>query len=105
MSGILENYIPFVNGGGFGVTGEICPATLISGSSNEELRRTEFVFKTAKLDLGDWGVYNFPPVGEGWFDTIYLDEGRMIVVFVLPPTGNIINMSPTSPPSSLVTII
>lgn len=79
MSGILENYIPFVNGGGFGVTGEICPATLISGSSNEELRRTEFVFKTAKLDLGDWGVYNFPPVGEGWFDTIYLDEGRMIV--------------------------
>ena len=42
------------------------------------LMRTNFKFKNASLDLGRWGEYNFPPVGEGWFDTIYLDEGLRI---------------------------
>lgn len=66
---ILENFIPFVKGGGFGVTGEI--------SVDEEREfRTNFKFQSARLDLGKWGSYNFPPVGEGWFDTIYLDDGK-----------------------------
>lgn len=67
-NGVLTNYIPFVKGGGFGVTGEICIDDAMPC-------RTNFKFKNAELDLGKWGVYNFPPVGEGWFDTIYLDDG------------------------------
>lgn len=63
--GVLQNYIPFVRGGGFGVTGEICRASDVANC------RTEF-----QLDLGKWGVYNFPPVGKGWFDMIYLDDGE-----------------------------
>lgn len=75
---MLENWIPFVRGGGFGVTGSINPAAVIDnnddgGNTNSSLR-TEFKFQSAKLDLGKWGTYNFPPVGEGWFDTVYLDE-------------------------------
>ena len=73
---ILENYIPFVKGGGFGVTGKIS----VDEDASEEVKmltRTNFKFKNAKLDLGKWGEYNFPPVGEGWFDTIYLDDGKL----------------------------
>ena len=70
---VLENYIPFVKGGGFGVTGAIGVDV-----DREGLMRTKFKFKNANLDLGRWGEYNFPPVGEGWFDTIYLDEGLRI---------------------------
>ncbi|KAL7524610.1 hypothetical protein ACHAXR_002126 [Thalassiosira sp. AJA248-18] len=69
----LENYIPFVKGGGFGVTGDISV-----DEESEGLLRTNFKFKNANLDIGRWGEYNFPPVGEGWFDTIYLDEGLRI---------------------------
>jgi len=70
---MLENNIPFVNGGGFGVTGQIRV-----DEESEGLLRTNFKFMNAKLDLGRWGSYNFPPVGEGWFDTIYLDEDLRI---------------------------
>ena len=66
----LENWIPFVKGGGFVVTGSINP---VVDDTNNGLR-TEFKFKNAKLDIGKWGTYNFPPVGEGWFDTVYLDD-------------------------------
>mmetsp|Transcript_934 Transcript_934/g.1343 ORF Transcript_934/g.1343 Transcript_934/m.1343 type:complete len:240 (-) Transcript_934:76-795(-) len=69
---VLENWIPFVKGGGFGVTGSIQPAVNDSGSSDG--LRTEFKFSSATLDIGKWGTYNFPPLGEGWFDTVYLDE-------------------------------
>ena len=72
---ILENYIPFVRGGGFGVTGKI---SVDEDASKEVSTRTNFKFKNAKLDLGRWGEYNFPPVGEGWFDTIYLDDGKLL---------------------------
>ncbi|KAL9180882.1 hypothetical protein ACHAXT_011335 [Thalassiosira profunda] len=68
----LENYIPFMKGGGFGVTGEI------SIDEKSEGLRTNFQFRKATLDLGRWGEYSFPPVGTGWFDTIYLDEGLRI---------------------------
>ena len=41
-------------------------------------QRTAFEFDTATLDLAKWGSYNFPPVGEGWFDTIYLDDSLRV---------------------------
>ena len=83
-SGVLENYIPFVKGGGFGVTGEISVDEEEQPQSNDnndgqlKLVRTKFKFKNANLNLGKWGEYNFPPVGGGWFDTIYLDESLRI---------------------------
>ena len=68
----LVNYIPFVKGGGgFGVTGRIRVDEEMAGSM-----RTTFKFESANLNLGRWGEYSFPPVGEGWFDTIYLDDGE-----------------------------
>lgn len=70
---VLENDIPFVGGGGFGVTGRISV-----DEEREGLARTDFEFRTANLDLGKWGEYKFPPVGKGWFDTIYLDQGLRI---------------------------
>ncbi|KAL7481587.1 hypothetical protein ACHAWX_000157, partial [Stephanocyclus meneghinianus] len=80
-NGCLENYIPFVKGGGFGVSGSIRPALSDFKSDDYEEQqllllscRTQFQFTNAKLDLGKWGIYNFPPLGKGWFDTIYLDD-------------------------------
>ncbi|KAL7564829.1 hypothetical protein ACA910_021085 [Epithemia clementina (nom. ined.)] len=63
----LQNMIPFKRGGGFGVSGFIRP-----DESNP--LRTQFKFQTATLDLGKFGSYSVPPVGEGWFDTVYLDD-------------------------------
>jgi hypothetical protein len=40
--------------------------------------RTDFEFESATLDLGKWGSYALPPVGKGWFDTIYLDENLRV---------------------------
>ncbi len=62
---VLENFIPFQRGGGLGVRG----ALTIGGTL-----RTNFEFVTATLDLGSFGTYSLPPVGKGWFDTIYLDD-------------------------------
>ena len=73
----LENYIPFVKGGGFGVTGQISVDEERAGRS-----RTNFNFVNANLDLGKWGAYDFPPVGKGWFDTIYLDEGKTRLILL-----------------------
>ncbi|KAL3756098.1 hypothetical protein ACHAWU_009400 [Discostella pseudostelligera] len=82
---ILENYIPFVKigggNGGFGVTGRISvdDETMTEDEEGKSsLIRTKFKFEKANLNLGRWGTYNFPPVGEGWFDTIYLDEDLRI---------------------------
>lgn len=69
---VLENSIPFFGqGGSFGVKGEL-------SIPNPVGTRTDFVFSEATLDVGRWGVYRFPPVGKGWFDTIYLDDGLRI---------------------------
>ena len=68
----LGNAIAFVRGGGLYVEG-----TLSIPNANGQ--RTEFKFDTATLDLTKkWGSYNFPPVGEGWFDTVYLDDSLRI---------------------------
>jgi hypothetical protein len=69
----LGNMIPFQKGGGFGVQGDL-------SIPDEDGKRTDFVFTNAVLDLGKWGKYSFPPVGKGWFDTIYLDEDLRVDV-------------------------
>ena len=77
-----------MKGGGFGVKGTISvddndgvssnsaenDDSNSSGDNNNNIIRTQFKFNSAKLDLGKWGTYNFPPIGNGWFDTLYLDE-------------------------------
>lgn len=68
---VLENCIPFVRGGSFGVKGEL----VIPDATGT---RTNFIFSEATLDIGKWGVYRFPPVGKGWFETIYLDDSLRI---------------------------
>ena len=63
----LGNLIPFKRGGCLSVSGTLSVPD-VTGI------RTEFKFDTATLDLAKWGTYEFPPVGEGWFDTLYLDD-------------------------------
>ena len=71
-SGSLVNYIPFRKGGGFGVQGSVIP--------DENLgERTNFKFESASIDLG-WLKFSIPPLGEGWFDTIYLDDDLRVDV-------------------------
>jgi hypothetical protein len=62
----LENMIPFTRGGSLGVAGTLAVADAAG-------MRTAFQFDSATLDLGRWGKYTLPPVGAGWFDTLYLD--------------------------------
>ncbi len=88
-NGNLENIIPFQIGGSFGVKGKLSipddnneqgiPITNMLGMSRTG-SRTEFVFETATLDIGKFGTYSFPPIGKGWFDTIYLDDSFRIDV-------------------------
>mmetsp|Transcript_23150 Transcript_23150/g.32320 ORF Transcript_23150/g.32320 Transcript_23150/m.32320 type:complete len:80 (+) Transcript_23150:19-258(+) len=59
--------IPFRKGGGLGVSGSL-------SIPENGGKRTNFKFTTAALDLAKWGKFNIPPIGEGWFDTLYLDE-------------------------------
>lgn len=70
---ILENCIPFQKGGFFGVKGAL-------SIPDPAGTRTDFVFSEATLDVGKWGVYRFPPVGKGWFETIYLDDDLRVDV-------------------------
>mmetsp|Transcript_8515 Transcript_8515/g.12130 ORF Transcript_8515/g.12130 Transcript_8515/m.12130 type:complete len:89 (+) Transcript_8515:420-686(+) len=72
--------IEFKRGGGLGVKGTLSIPDDVSIGKNDEIKsvRTNFKFDSATLDLGQWGSYTVPPVGEGWFDTIYLDEDLRI---------------------------
>lgn len=63
---MLENMIPFQRGGYLGVKGAL--------SAEADGVRTNFEFTEATLDLGRWGSFKIPPVGKGWFDTLYLDN-------------------------------
>lgn len=79
-NGNLQNMIPFAKGGSFGVSGTL---TIPSSANDDEAstgtgKRTNFVFDTATLDLQKWGTYQVPPVGEGWFDTLYLDDNLRV---------------------------
>lgn len=64
---VLQNLIPFRRGGSFGVKGKL-------SIPDPDGIRTEFEFESATLDLGKWGSFTLPPVGKGWFDTVYLDD-------------------------------
>lgn len=70
----LKNGIEFQNGGGLFVSGSLS----IPEDDMHEGKRTNFKFTTALLDLGKWGTYTIPPVGEGWFETIYLDDNLRV---------------------------
>lgn len=68
----IENSIPFVNErGSLTVKGIITPS---------KERRTEFEFTAATLTIANpWNAkqkfqISLPPVGKGWFDTLYLDD-------------------------------
>jgi PAP_fibrillin len=65
----LINTIPFVNdNGSFGVRGRIFR------QEEDPAIRTQFVFETAVLRWRWLPELQFPPVGQGWFDTVYLDD-------------------------------
>jgi hypothetical protein len=68
----IVNTIPFVNDNGyFGVKGRIFR------TSDDPMIRTQFAFETATLQLNRFAwlpTLTIPPVGKGWFDTVYLDS-------------------------------
>jgi hypothetical protein len=81
--GKLENLIQFVNDGFLSVEGIISPALPSEddddGSTTSLGQRTNFQFTSAKLNIG-WGggSFSIPPVGKGWFETVYLDDDLRI---------------------------
>mmetsp|Transcript_11414 Transcript_11414/g.27086 ORF Transcript_11414/g.27086 Transcript_11414/m.27086 type:complete len:222 (+) Transcript_11414:92-757(+) len=62
--GLLQNVITFPPDGAFIVTASTEPVGP---------QRMEFKFTGAKLKLPAWDV-PVPPFGQGWFDTVYLDD-------------------------------
>lgn len=69
-TGTLVNAIPFVNNrGSLEVVGR-----LFRNINEDPVVRTRFVFETATVTLGNWISIPLPPVGQGWFDTVYLDD-------------------------------
>lgn len=68
--GQLGNLIEFRKGGGLSVSGSL------EKDYNVPVR-TNFKFTSAKLNLG-FASFDIPPIGEGWFDTVYLDDGLRI---------------------------
>jgi hypothetical protein len=69
----LLNMIPFRRGGSFGVKGRLT-------IPDPDGIRTDFEFESATLDLGKFGSYQLPPIGKGWFDTIFLDDDLRVDV-------------------------
>ena len=55
------------------MTGTLSAKSDVNSTDLNRLRNY-FQFNMATLDLTKWGKFSFPPVGQGWFDTIYLDE-------------------------------
>lgn len=67
-AGMVDNSINFEGGGQFAVTGTVMP---VDGDS--EYDRVAFEFKSAVVS--GWGKQlSLPPVGAGWFDTMYCDN-------------------------------
>ena len=80
---LLENKIVFCNipGGYLGVMGKLSvddDDDDDAAPDSRRRRRTKFVFTSATLDLGRWGSFPIPPLGKGWFDTLYLDDDLRI---------------------------
>eukprot|EP00815_Leptocylindrus_aporus_P008510 CAMPEP_0116055018 /NCGR_PEP_ID=MMETSP0322-20121206/3150_1 /TAXON_ID=163516 /ORGANISM="Leptocylindrus danicus var. apora, Strain B651" /LENGTH=178 /DNA_ID=CAMNT_0003538527 /DNA_START=236 /DNA_END=772 /DNA_ORIENTATION=+ len=66
----MRNLIVFKNGGNFSVDVEL-------GVDDVNPLRTNFEFVSAALELNGLNI-RLPPVGEGWFDTLYLDENLRV---------------------------
>jgi len=64
----VDNLISFEGGGEFAVTGTVSPT-----KSDSEYDRVEFEFKSAVVRAWDRELA-LPPVGAGWFDTMYCDS-------------------------------
>ena len=70
-AGSLNNIITFPPGGLFNVDSDI---------SADGAQRTNFQFTAAALTVGEpfpllgGRTFNLPPKGQGWFDTVYMDE-------------------------------
>lgn len=65
QGGRLQNLITFDNGAAFVVN---------SSLGLESSGRCTFKFNEAKLCLPSRSDFSLPPYGQGWFDTLYLDE-------------------------------
>ena len=66
----MRNLIVFKNGGNFSVDVEL-------GVDDVNPLRTNIKFVSAALQLNGFNV-KLPPVGKGWFDTLYLDENLRV---------------------------
>jgi len=73
----LISIIPFKKGGGLTVEGVLSVDESDDGDGDGDGDssgiRTNFEFSSATLDL-NFVKLTVPPIGKGWFDTIYLDE-------------------------------
>jgi hypothetical protein len=68
----LQNVITFPPGGAFVVDSSCTPDDENGESPNPS--RLNFKFNAARLDAwGRAGFLRLPPVGQGWFDTVWLD--------------------------------
>jgi hypothetical protein len=63
----LQNVITFPPEGAF-----IVESSAFSSPNNNH--RVDFKFKSASLALPKGKKLTFPPLGKGWFDTVYLDK-------------------------------
>jgi hypothetical protein len=67
-AGMVKNSIEFEGGGQFAVTGAVMPV-----DGDGEYDRVAFEFKSAVVS--GWGKQlSLPPLGTGWFDTMYCDN-------------------------------
>lgn len=64
---LINNLIEFDKGREFSVLGNI-------DMEESKPSRTNFKFASASLKFSDKFRFNVPPVGEGWFDTLYIDS-------------------------------
>ena len=86
----LANSIPFAGGGYLSVSGPISP-------SPSSPRRTDFSFTSAKLSLPPLPAISLPPVGAGWFDTLFLDRRLRVDV---NSRGDVLVLVPAAPNTS-----
>mmetsp|Transcript_13168 Transcript_13168/g.33262 ORF Transcript_13168/g.33262 Transcript_13168/m.33262 type:complete len:232 (+) Transcript_13168:138-833(+) len=64
--GKLQNLISFDNGAAFVVNSTL--------DLSEESGRSSFTFTDAQLCLPSKKTFGLPPFGQGWFDTVYVDD-------------------------------
>ena len=71
----IQNSINFERDGAFVVNGIASPATAAENNdtTSSDYDRVEFEFQTAYIKV--FGkTFDIPPVGAGWFDTMYVDD-------------------------------